>query len=58
MEALAFVFWMIGWPLIGTIDRVARKHVGIEDSDRTIFLSAVAGAIIWAVVGNLLWGRL
>ena len=56
MDNVCFVIWMLGFPLINTIEAlVMEKYLRREFSDRTKAMASLLNLVIWFNVAKLLY---
>lgn len=61
MEAIAFVIWMIGWPLINDIGdyyTAKEKEITGDHHVKPNEYSSLVSVIIWIWVGTMLYGKI
>lgn len=61
MEAIAFVLWMIGWPLINDIGSYyiakTKEITGVPHAEISSYAEFIA-IFLWAWVGAMLYGKI
>jgi hypothetical protein len=55
MSTLAFVIWMIGWPLGWQIALAYSKKCNLEYSEEVRDIASLFQFVTWIVIGILLW---
>jgi hypothetical protein len=57
MSVLAFVIWLIGWPLSNQLQLAYSKSCGIEYSDQVRTVAAIFNLAVWILVAVMLWKK-
>jgi len=56
MKNLPFVIWVLGWPLVRSIELYIERYLlKEEDSKETKVIGAIIFIVVWIWIGSLLY---